>query len=104
MRCYVLLNSHRTNSARDDPVQRKVTIDDIARHSGASRTTVSLVLRNKPGIGTETRERVWLSAQLLGYQRKPPASIEAGQNVLNIGLILRSRNRNKIGRLPGVNA
>jgi DNA-binding LacI/PurR family transcriptional regulator len=85
-------------------VQRKVTIDDIARHSGASRTTVSLVLRNKPGIGTETRERVWLSAQQLGYQRKPLASIETGQNVLNIGLILRSRNRNKLARLPGVNA
>lgn len=85
-------------------MQRKVTIDDIARHSGASRTTVSLVLRNKPGIGAETRERVWLSAQLLGYQRRAPASIEAGQNVLNIGLILRSRNRNRVGQLPGVNA
>jgi LacI family transcriptional regulator len=89
---------------KGEPVQRKVTIDDIARHSGASRTTVSLVLRNKPGIGSETRERVWLSAQLLGYQRRAPASVETGQSVLNIGLILRSRNRNRVGQLPGVNA
>ena len=85
-------------------MQRKVTIDDIARHSGASRTTVSLVLRDKPGIGSDTRERVWTAAQLLGYQKRPPAPIEAGQTVLNIGLILRSRNRNKLARLPGVNA
>jgi len=85
-------------------VRRKVTIDEIARHSGASRTTVSLVLRDKPGIGTATRQRVWLSAQQLGYQRKPLASVETGQKVLNIGLILRSRNRNKLTRLPGVNA
>lgn len=84
---------------------RKVTIEDIARQSGASRTTVSLVLRNKPGIGSETRERVHAAAQALGYRQRSPAPIEIGQSVLNIALILRSRNRYREGQiLPGVNA
>ena len=84
-------------------MRRKVTIDEIARHSNASRTTVSLVLRDKPGISAETRQRVWSSAQALGYQRRAP-SLSPGQNVLNIGLILRSRNRTQqTDRLPLVN-
>src|SRR3954451_18458620 len=84
-------------------MRRKVTIDEIAQHSNASRTTVSLVLRDKPGISPETRHRVWSSAQALGYQRRA-LSLAPGQNVLNIGLILRSRNRaQQTDRLPLVN-
>lgn len=85
-------------------VQRRVTIEDIARETGASRTTVSLVLRDKPGIGSRTRERVWATAQLLGYERKPTAPVPSGQSMLNVGLIVRSRVRDKSGGLPGVNA
>ncbi len=84
-------------------MRRKVTIDDIAQHSNASRTTVSLVLRDKPGISPETRQRVWSAAQALGYQRRAP-SLVPGQSVLHIGLILRSRNRaQQTDRLPLVN-
>ncbi len=85
-------------------MRRKVTIDEIARESSASRTTVSLVLRDKPGIGTETRQRVWAAARALGYQRPAPPPIAPGQGVLNIGLIQRSRRRAADLRLPGVNA
>jgi LacI family transcriptional regulator len=85
-------------------VRRKVTIDEIARQSSASRTTVSLVLRDKPGIGTETRKRVWAAARALGYQKPAPPPIAPGQGVLNIGLIQRSRRRAAEVRLPGVNA
>jgi len=88
----------------DVDVRRKVTIDEIARQSSASRTTVSLVLRDKPGIGTETRQRVWAAARALGYQRPAPPPIAPGQGVLNIGLIQRSRRRAAELRLPGVNA
>ena len=73
-------------------MRRKVTIDEIAQRSNASRTTVSLVLRDKPGISAETRQRVWSAAQALGYQRRA-LSVAPGQSVLNIGLILRSRSR-----------
>ncbi len=82
---------------------RKVTIDEIARRSQASRTTVSLVLRDKPGIGADTRQRVWAAAEELGYQRRMPSPIESGRNVLNVGLILRSRNRSLSTTLPLVN-
>src|SRR4051794_40507634 len=87
-------------------VRRKVTIDDIARESGASRTTVSLVLRNKPGIGVETRKRVHAAAQSLGYEQRISSATHADtdRDVLNIGLILRARNRDKLGQMPGVNS
>lgn len=84
-------------------MRRKVTIEEIAQHSNASRTTVSLVLRDKPGISPETRQRVWSSAQALGYQRRTSA-LAPGHEILNIGLILRSRNRDqRIDPLPLVN-
>ncbi|MCB0033541.1 MAG: LacI family DNA-binding transcriptional regulator, partial [Anaerolineales bacterium] len=47
--------------------KRKVTISDIARESDVSPATVSLVLRDKPGVGDDTRQRVWSTAQSLGY-------------------------------------
>ena len=84
-------------------MRRKVTIDDIASHSNVSRTTVSMVLRDKPGIGVETRERVLASARELGYQRKLPAAVDLGRSVLNIGLLVRSRTRAREELVPRVN-
>jgi LacI family transcriptional regulator len=94
------------NRVQGEPVRRKVTIDDIARQSGASRTTVSLVLRNKPGIGHETRQRVREVAEQLGYEQRGATNgaVEREQDVLNIGLVLRARKRDKLGALPGVNS
>lgn len=82
---------------------RKVTIEDVARESDASPTTVSLVLRDKPGIGPDTRKRVLAAAQALGYQRRSPAPVEPGQTVLNVGLVLRSAVRSGGMPLPVVN-
>src|SRR5258708_2975902 len=48
---------------------------DVARRSQVSLTTVSLVLREKPGIRPETRERVLAAAQALGYQS--PSFVQA---------------------------
>lgn len=80
----------------------KVTIEDIARHSGASITTVSMVLRDKPGIGVETRQRVLTSAQELGYHRRPMTG--AGDRTLNVAMIVRSRSRGHEEALPTINA
>ena len=46
----------------------KVTMADIARQSGVSLSTVSLVLNDKPGLPTETRLRVLNTARELGYE------------------------------------
>lgn len=70
-------------------MSRKVTIEDIARRSNASAATVSLVLRQKPGISPETRQRVLDAAAELGYHRTP--SPATAVTTLNIGLILRVR-------------
>jgi len=47
--------------------KRKVTIVDIARAAGVSRAAVSLVLRAKPGVGAEARERVRQAMRDLSY-------------------------------------
>ena len=36
----------------------RITARDVAKAAGVSPATASLVFRNKPGVGHETRERV----------------------------------------------
>lgn len=45
-----------------------VTARDVAREAGVSPATVSLVFRNKPGVGDETRRRVRQVADQLGFE------------------------------------
>lgn len=76
--------------------KNKVTLTDIATHSDVSPATVSLVLRDKPGISQETRQRVLDSAQALGYIHQAQMSqhhVGAGGNrvTTNVGLIIRTR-------------
>jgi len=82
-------------------MRRRVTIQDIARHSNASITTVSMVLRNKPGIGEETRRRVLESARELGYQRRSP--IADKRDLRTVAMILRARTNSATARVPAVN-
>ncbi|MFD0774903.1 LacI family DNA-binding transcriptional regulator [Streptomonospora algeriensis] len=42
---------------------------DIARHAEVSEATVSRVLNNKPGVGSETRAAVLTALDVLGYER-----------------------------------
>lgn len=51
---------------RQAPRQR-VTVEDLARHAGVSRATVSLVLRKSPLVAAETRECVLRAVESLGY-------------------------------------
>jgi LacI family transcriptional regulator len=70
---------------------RKITIADIAEKSGVSSTTVSLVLRDKPGIGQKTRQRVLDSAQGLGYLFTSSKINHQLSGVSSIGLIIKVR-------------
>lgn len=67
----------------------RVTIDDIAQRTSTSPSTVSLVLRNRPGVGDETRQRVLEVARQLGYKRRLPAAATSGQATRTVGLLLR---------------
>lgn len=83
--------------------ERRVTIGDVARASKTSVSTVSLVLRSKPGIGLDTRRRVLEAARTLGYRRQSPAPPRGDLATRNIGLILRARSRSRDVSTPIVN-
>lgn len=68
----------------------RVTIADVARVSGVSAATVSLVLREKPGVGDATRARVLDAALELGYPVKLPA-VAGERRVHNIGVAIKVR-------------
>jgi LacI family transcriptional regulator len=69
----------------------KVTLENIARESGVSLATVSLVLRDKPGINEETRKHVLDAARALGYRRRTQTESAAPQALQQVGLIIKAR-------------
>ncbi|PPE79474.1 LacI family transcriptional regulator [Kaistia algarum] len=55
-------------NARETPGSAsRVTMIDIARHAGVSKSTVSLVLQASTQVKTETREKVLATIDKLGY-------------------------------------
>lgn len=63
------------NSSFPDSSVRKNTIADIADRLGVSRSTVSKVINNKPGVGTELRKKIMSVVDELGYR---PNSLAQG--------------------------
>jgi LacI family transcriptional regulator len=61
------------------PPQRpaRLTLRELATHSGVSRATVSLVLRNSPLVAEKTRLRVRATMAALGYVYNRGAAIAA---------------------------
>jgi len=49
------------------PSEKKVTLNDVADHSGVSYQTVSRVINNHPRVADETRKRVLKSIEELNY-------------------------------------
>lgn len=50
---------------------KKTTLDDIAREAGVSKNTVSLVLRDLPGVSDAVKERVIQLARSMNYEKRP---------------------------------
>ncbi len=69
------------------PLQKKPTIDDVARHSGVARTTVSRVLNNGPNVRDAVREKVLASVEALGYTVNAQARFLASGSARQIALI-----------------
>jgi DNA-binding LacI/PurR family transcriptional regulator len=82
---------------------RRVTIDEVAIASNASAATVSLALRNKPGVSRETRERILATAQALGYQRTIRAGRESHASLRTIALVFRTWSNGPERSSPALN-
>ena len=68
---------------------RQVTSEDVAKHAGVSRTTVSLVLNGVDNIkiSPETRQRVFDAAEQLGYVPNAMAQALVSRRTQAIGLV-----------------
>src|SRR5688572_9988149 len=53
-------------------INKRPSLEDIARKAGVSRSTVSRVINNDPNVKTETRERV---ARIIEQERYNPNTI-----------------------------
>ena len=65
-----------------------LTLEDIAKQAGVSRSTVSRVVNNHPNVSLEVRERVQEVIQVTGYQPNLAARTLASQRSGVIGLLL----------------
>ncbi len=45
-----------------------LTLEEVARLAGVSRSTASRVLNDRPGVRPEVRERVWQVIRQYGYE------------------------------------
>jgi LacI family transcriptional regulator len=71
-------------------VQDKVTLDDVARLSGVSRSAASRALNNRPGVRSDVRERVNRIADHLGFRPNRAAKNLASGMSSVIGFVIPS--------------
>jgi LacI family transcriptional regulator len=65
-----------------------LTLEDIAKLAGVSRSTASRVVNNHPNVRTDVRERVLQIIQNTGYHPNAAARTLASQRSWMIGLVL----------------
>ncbi len=68
-------------------MNKKITIDDIARDLGISKTTVSRAISGKGRVGEETRNRVLEYIEKHNYRPNMMARALAQQKTFNIGVV-----------------
>lgn len=71
----------------EQETERRLTIDDVAKAAGVSRSTVSLVLRNSALVADQTNVLVRETAARLGYVYNRKAAIRARYSYL-IGIVI----------------
>ena len=67
----------------------KVTIKDLAKITGYSKSTVSCALNNKEGVGEESRKEIIRIAKEMGYTPNYFARRISSKDYRTIGVILR---------------
>jgi LacI family transcriptional regulator len=74
-------------------MKRKITIDDVAKHAGVSKVTVSYVLNGRSEqarISTATQERVHEAANSLGFRANAVARSLSRRRTDSIGVVFQS--------------
>lgn len=69
-------------------MDRRPTIIDVARRSGVSKSTVSLVLQNSPAVKAETRAQVRAAMEELGYVYNRAAATLRKPTTGLVGLVI----------------
>ena len=64
-----------------------VTIDDVAGKAGVSKSTVSLVLNNRPNVNENTRLKVLATIKSLNYKPLRAAQAITTKQTKNIGVM-----------------
>lgn len=68
--------------------QRRVTVDDVARHAGVSQATVSQVLNGTRPVSQETQARVRSSIAELGFRPNELARALRQQKSLTVAIVV----------------
>jgi DNA-binding LacI/PurR family transcriptional regulator len=71
---------------------RRPTMEDVAARAGVSRALVSIVFRNAPGAGEQTRARVRAAAAELGYRPDKRARLLGRSRTRLIGVVFGVRH------------
>lgn len=69
-------------------VQTKMTLEEVARLAGFSRSTVSRVINDDPNVKATTRERVWQVIKAHDFHPNHAARALAGRRSRVIGLVI----------------
>lgn len=65
-----------------------LTLEDVAKQTGVSRSTVSRVINGQPNVSEDVRQRVLQAIQITGYHPNAAARTLASQRSWTLGLIL----------------
>lgn len=77
----------------------RVTLMDVARHAGVSRTTASYVITGGGRVSSATRERVFAAMEALGYVYNQGAASLRRQNARTVGVIVPNIDRPFFGEV-----
>ncbi len=67
---------------------KSLTLEEIAKIAGVSRSTVSRVINNEPNVRTEVRQRVWQVVEEMGYHPNAAARSLASRRSQVLGAVI----------------